>query len=57
MLPGRHLPQPEAYEAALSLAPVWVTPEAAAQANALAQARPAAPRWLRREVAVLRALC
>ncbi|WP_261664811.1 NUDIX domain-containing protein [Deinococcus sp. Marseille-Q6407] len=49
-------PQPEAYEQALGLVPVWVTPGTAAQANALALARPGAPRWLRRELKVLRAL-
>lgn len=53
---GRHAPQLEAYEAELGLSPCWVTPHAAAQANEAAQGREGAPRWLRREAAVLRTL-
>ena len=53
---GQHVPQLEAYEAELGLSPRWVTPQAAAGANAAAQAREGAPDWLKREVAVLRAL-
>ena len=53
---GQHAPQLEAYESELGLTPCWVTPQAAAEANAAAQAREGAPDWLKREVAVLRAL-
>ena len=53
---GQHPPTLEAYEAELGLTPCLVTPAEAAQANAWAQRQTAAPRWLRREVAVLRAL-
>ena len=49
-------PKLEPYEVELGLTPVWVTPEVAVEANVLATQREGAPRWLRREVAVLRAL-
>ena len=53
---GQYSPALESYEAELDLKPCWVTPAQAAQANAAALAQPGSPRWLWREIEVLRAL-
>ncbi|RTR27044.1 NUDIX domain-containing protein [Deinococcus radiophilus] len=53
---AQHSPALETYEAELGLEPCWVAPQVAAQANAAALRQPGSPRWIPREIAVLRAL-